>query len=123
MRPALTLFSLLAPVQPLAPARWWLERLAIVVPGPRATRWLLVADAACLVALGLVARRPLVGIPLALGTGFVALNALGMVLTDFYLGLAAFHVGVGITVSLFGGRGRWLGVVLVVLALALGALT
>ncbi len=123
MRPALTLFSLLAQVEPLAPARWWLERLAIVVPGPRATRWLLVADAACLVALGLVARRPLVGIPLALGTGFVALNALGMVLTDFYLGLAAFHVGVGITASLFAGRWRCLGFGLVALALALGALT
>ena len=123
MRPALTLFSLLAQVEPLAPARWWLERLAFVVPGPQATRWLLVADAACLVALGLVVRRPLVGIPLALGTGFVALNALGMVLTDFYLGLAVFHVGVGITACLFARRWRWLGVGLVVLALALGALT
>jgi hypothetical protein len=123
MRPVLTLFSLLAQVEPLAPARWWLERLAFVVPGPHATRWLLVADAACLVALGLVVRKPLVGIPLALGTGFVALNALGMVLTDFYLGLAVFHVGVGIAATLFARCWRWLGFVLVVLALALGALT
>ncbi len=123
MRPALTVFGLLAAAELLTPPRWWLERLAFVVPGPRATRWLLIADAVCLVALGLVARKPLVGVPLALGGGFIALNALGLALTDFYLGLAAFHLGVGLTTSLCARRRRWLGVALLALALVLGALT
>lgn len=123
MRPLLTVLDLLASVQPLTSQRGWLDRLALVVPGPRATRWLLLADVACLVALGLVARRPLVGVPVALGAGFFALIALGMALTDFYLGLAAFHLGVGMTTSLFARRGRWLGIVLILLALVLGALT
>ncbi|SRR6266849_8933063 len=58
MRAALAVFGLLASVQPLTPQRGWLERFALVVPGPQATRWLLVADVACLVGLGLRARRP-----------------------------------------------------------------
>jgi len=53
MRAALAVFGLLASVQPLTPQRGWLERFALVVPGPQATRWLLVADVACLVGLGL----------------------------------------------------------------------
>ena len=123
MRPALTVLGLLASVEPLTPQRLWLDRLAFVVPGPAATRWLLVADVACLAALGLVARRPRVGVPVALGAGFIALTTLGMALNDFYLGLAAFHLGVGTTTSLFARRWRWLGPVLIVLALVLGALT
>ncbi len=119
----LTVLGLLASVQPLTPQRWWLDRLAFVIPGPAATRWLLVADVACLAALGLVARRPLVGVPVALGAGFIALIALGLALTDFYLGLAAFHVGVGTTTSLLARRWRRLGIVLIVLTLVLGALT
>ncbi len=123
MRAALAVFGLLASVQPLTPQRGWLERFALVVPGPQATRWLLVADVACLVGLGLRARRPLVGVPIALGAGFIALNALDLALTDFYLGLAAFHLGVGVTTTLFARRGRWLGIALIALALGLGALT
>ena len=72
---------------------------------------------------GLSSRRPLLGVPLALGTGFLALNVLGMALTDFYLGLALFHLVVGIGTTVGARRTRWLGVALVVLALALGALT
>src|SRR2546422_10879946 len=49
--------------------------------------------------------------------------ALGLALTDFYLGLAAFHLGVGLTTSLCARRWRWLGVALIALALVLGALT
>ena len=123
MWPLLPVLSLLASLQPLTPQRLWLERLAFVVPGPAATRWLLVADAACLVALGLSSRYPLLGIPLALGAGFLVLNALGMALTDFYLGLALFHLVVGIGTAVLTRRTRWLGVALVVIALALGALT
>ncbi len=123
MRPPLSVLVLLASVAPLTPQRVWLDRLALVIPGPAATRWLLVADAACLVALGLVVRRPLVGVSVALGAGFIALNALAMALNDFYLGLAAFHLGVGTTTSLFARRWRWLGIGLIVLALVLGALT
>lgn len=113
----------LASVEPLTPQRLWLDHLAFVIPGTAATRWLLVADVACLVALGLAARRRLVGVSAALGAGFIALTALGMALNDFYLGLAAFHVVVGVTTSVFARRSRWLGIGLIVLALVLGALT
>ena len=123
MRLLLSVSGVLASVEPLTPQRVWLDRLAVVIPGPAATRWLLVADAACLVALGLVAARPLVGVSVALGAGFIALNALGMALNDFYHGLAAFHLGVGATTSVFARRRRWLGIALIGLALVLGALT
>src|SRR5437870_13813903 len=73
-------FGLLVSFQFLTPQRWWLERLAILVPGSAATRWLLVADAVCLVALGLSSRHPWLGVPLALGAGFLVLNLLGMAL-------------------------------------------
>src|SRR5439155_8737555 len=53
----------------------------------------------------------------------IALNALGLALTDFYLGLAAFHLGVGLTTSLCARRWGWLGVALIALALVLGAVT
>jgi hypothetical protein len=123
MRPPLLALGLLASLQPLTPQRWWLERLALLVPGSAATRWLLVADTVCLVAVGLASRRPLVGVPLALGAGFLALNVFGMVLTDFYLGLAVFHLFVGVGTAALARRTRWLGLALVVLALGLGALT
>jgi hypothetical protein len=38
-----------------------------------------------------------------------------MAINDFYLGLAAFHLGVGTTTSLFARRRRWLGLALIVL--------
>ena len=118
------LLSILATAEPhLTPQRAWLDRLAVLVPGNGATRWLLVADAVCLIALGLAGRRPVLGVPLALGAGFLALNVLGMVVTDFYLGLALFHVGVGLTALLAPGRARWLGAAAVGLALLLGVLT
>jgi hypothetical protein len=122
MRPLHALVPV-ASLPSLTPQRWWLERLAFVVPGSAATRWLLVADAACLVGLGLSSRRPLLGVPLALGSGFLVLNVLGMAVTDFYLGLALFHPVVGIATAVLGHRIRWLGVALVVGALALGVLT
>jgi hypothetical protein len=107
----------------LVPARVWLERLAVLVPGPGLTRWLLLADAACLIAIALGARRPVVAVPLALGGGFLALNVIGMAVRDFFLALALFHLAVGIAATLALGRLRWLGAGTVVLALALGALT
>ena len=123
MRPPLLALGLLASLPVSTPQRWWLEQLAMLVPGSAATRWLLVADAVCLVAVGLASRRPLLGIPLALGAGFLALNVLGMVLTDFYLGLAVFHLFVGVGTAALARRTRWLGLALVVLALGLGVLT
>ena len=123
MRPPLLGLGLLASLQVSTPQRWWLERLAMFVPGAAATRWLLVADAVCLVAVGLASRRPSLGVPLAMGAGFLALNVLGMVLTDFYLGLAVFHLFVGVGTAALARRTRWLGLALVVLALALGVLT
>lgn len=107
----------------LTPQRWWLERLAFIVPGPAASRWLLLADAVCLVALGARTRRPVLSVPLALGLGFVVLNGLGLALTDFYLALAAFHVAIGIATLVVAGRSRWLGGGLIALAVVLGILT
>jgi len=115
----------LAPLAALAlvPARAWLDSLDLLVPGPTATRWLLVADLLCLVALGATGRWRLLVIPVTLGFGFAVLNLLGMALNDFYLGLALFHLVVGATAGLMGGRLRWPGLGLVGLALLLGALT
>jgi hypothetical protein len=107
----------------LVPPRLWLERLALLVPGNAATRWLLLADAGCLVAMGGATRWPLLGIPAALGSGFIALNLMGIAVTDFYLGLALFHLAVGVTAAAVLHRARWAGASLVVLALALGILT
>lgn len=108
---------------PLVRERLWLERLALLIPGPAATRWLLIGDAVCLIAIGLASRGPWVGVPLALAFGFLALNALGMVMTDFYLGLALFHLVVGVTAVIIMRRARWIGVVQLALALALGVAT
>jgi hypothetical protein len=123
MLPAHLLLAPAAPLAQLTPQRAWLERLALIVPGAAATRWLLVADALCLVAIGLAARQPLLAVPLALGVGFAVLNALGMVVTDFYLGLALFHLAVGAGAAVLLPRRRWVGAAMVALALALGALT
>jgi Na+-translocating ferredoxin:NAD+ oxidoreductase RnfD subunit len=104
------------------PARVWLERFALLVPGPAATRWLLMADLVCLVALGLAVRACRIAIPVALGVGFLALNVLAMLLNDFFLGLALFHLVVGATALLLC-RPRWLGGTTLALAIALGVLT
>jgi len=106
----------------LTPQRAWLDRLALVVPGPSASRWLLLADAVCLIALGLRTRHPMSGVPLAFGTGFLVLNVLGMGFTDFYLGLAAFHLLVAVITLAFVPR-RWLGAAALALALVLGVAT
>lgn len=123
MRPPLLALGLVASLQLSTPQRWWLERLAFVIPSPAATRWLLVADAVCLVVLGLSRKRPLLGVPLALGAGFLVLNVFGMALTDFYLGLVLFHFTVGIGTATLARRTRWLGVAQVALALVLGGAT
>src|SRR2546422_1066666 len=53
----------------------WLDRLAVVVPAPAATRWLLVADLACLIALGLATHRRALGIPLTLAASLSVVGA------------------------------------------------
>ncbi len=104
--------------------RVWLERLALIVPGTTATRWLLLADLVCLVALGLAARRPAIAIPVALGAGFLTVNVLGMVVTDFFVGLALFHPAVGLVTFLtLRRRARWLGAATLALSVVLGVVT
>ena len=117
------LLSLSAVGPSVIPQRAWLDRLAFIVPGPTASRWLLLADAACLVMLGARTRLPVVAIPVALGGGFILLNVLGMAVTDFYLGLAAFHLAVGVVTVLIGRQLRWLGAAVIALALVAGLLT
>lgn len=123
MRNAPVLAALAAAEPYLTPQRAWLDRLAILLPGPAATRWLLVADLACLIALGLATPRRVVGVALSLVVGFLVLNLLGMALTDFYLGLALFHLLVGLTALLTLRRARWLGAVTLGLVLVLGLFT
>ena len=94
-----------------------------LVPGMTATRWLLIADLVCLIALGLAARRPSIALPLVLGSGFLALNTLGMVTLDFFLGLALFHLAVGLVTLVVLRRTRWLGATALALSLVLGILT
>jgi hypothetical protein len=106
----------------LTPQRAWLERLAIVIPSPTASRWLLLADAVCLIALGLRTRHPVLGVLLAFGAGFLVLNVLGMGFTDFYLGLAAFHfLTAAITLTFIPHR--WLGATALALTLLLAVAT
>ncbi len=112
-----------AAVPVLAPQREWLDRLAFVIPGNAATRWLLVADVVCLAVVGLTVRRSPLAVVVALAIGFTVLNALGMVLLDFYLGLAAFHLIVGATALAVVRSRRWIGAALIVVALTLGVLT
>lgn len=120
MRPLLTTVVAAAS---LTPQRGWFERLALVIPGPAASRWLLLADAVCLVALGRRMRRPILGVSFALGFGFIALNGLGLALTDFYLALTAFHLAVGAVTFAVAGGSRWLGGGLIALTVVLGVLT
>src|SRR5256885_16782256 len=77
------------------PARIWLERFALLVPGPAATRWLLIADLVCLVALGLAVRARRIAVPVADGAGLLAQNVQAMLHTDFFLGLAPIHQVIG----------------------------
>src|SRR2546429_506430 len=58
-----------------------------------------------------------------LALGLLVLNLVGMLLTDFFLGLAAFHVLVGVAALGGARRLRWAGAGLLALTLALGALT
>lgn len=106
----------------LTPQRAWLESLALAVPSPSASRWLLIADAVCLIALGLRTHRPALGVPLAFGVGFFVLNVLGMGFTDFYLGLAVFHLLTGVITVAFVPR-RWVGATALALTLVLGVVT
>lgn len=107
----------------LVPPRMWVDRLALFVPGSAATRWLLLADILCLAAMGWALRWRLLGVPVVLGAGFIALNLVGMAVTDFYVGLALFHLAVGVIASIVLPSARWAGVALVVFALVLGVLT
>ena len=107
----------------LTPQRAWLERLALIVPAEGATRWLLLLDVTCLVLIGLERRRPRLAVPLALTIGFLALNVLGMVVNDFFLGLALFHLGVAATTVLTLRRLRWFGVTVLLVVVTLGVAT
>lgn len=108
---------------PLTAQRAWLAALAVVIPGTTATRWLLLADGVCLIVVALAVTRPVIAVPMAFVGGFAALNVLGIVLTDFYLALAVFHVVAALTALLVLRRRRWLGAASLALTLVLGLLT
>jgi hypothetical protein len=121
--PSVTLSLAASAVGYLTPQRAWLDHLALIVPGDRATRWLLLVDAACLVMIGLQCRRRALAVPLAIGLGFLALNVIGMALTEFVLGLAVFHIAVTATASLALRRARWVGLAALGLVLLVGGST
>src|SRR5205809_7134151 len=90
----------LAAAEPyLTSQRAWLDRLAVVVPAPAATRWLLLADLACLIAPGLATRRRPLGVSLTLAAGLTVVNLLGMGLTGLDPGRTVFHLLVGLVAS------------------------
>src|SRR5437016_3911240 len=68
-------------------------------------------------------RYPPLAALVGLALGLLVLNLVGMLLTDFFLGLAAFHVLVGVAALGGARRLRWAGAGLLALTLALGALT
>jgi hypothetical protein len=106
-----------------APARLWLESHPWVIPSPLASRWLLLADLAVIATLALRRRRPFLTLPASLLTAFLVLNGLGMLLTDFFLGLLAFHLLTGLGVLTVAGRLRWMGAGLLVLTILLALAT
>lgn len=104
-------------------ARFWLEAWNWLVPGSMANRFLLLADLGILLLIGLQTKAPFIGTPVSVVFGFIVLTGLGMLLTDFYLGLVAFHVliaGVGL---LLLKRARWVTVGALGLLLLLGIVT
>ncbi len=121
LRELLVAAQLTLPAAP--PARFWLDALPWLTPSPLATRWLLLADLAVIGALALRSGRPLLTFPAALVGAFLVLNALGMLLTDFFGGLLAFHILTGIVAMTMTGRLRWLGAGLLVLTLLLAFTT
>jgi hypothetical protein len=107
----------------LTPPRLWLDRLAWIVPAPTASRWLLVADAAALIAIALASRRPGIAVPVALGLGFLVVNVAGMLVTDFYLGLAMAHVAIAAAALLLARGRRWVGALALGVTVAVGIVT
>lgn len=116
-------FTLVAAVVSAPPAGAWLESLRWLIPSPFATRWLLLADFVMIAALAVRSRRTVFTLPAALVVGFLVLNGLGMLLTDFFLGLLAFHLLTGTVALVGGGRLRWCGAGLLALTLLLGLAT
>jgi hypothetical protein len=111
-------------IPPGAPAgRHWLERLHWIVPGSDVTRWLLLADLLILALMVSRSRRPVAAAVVALGFAFLVINVAGLLFTDFFLGLAAFHVLTAAVALSAAGLVRWSGAALLALAMALGVLT
>lgn len=121
MHPLLAAASQIPPGAP--PGRAWLDSLRLIVPGPAASRWLLAADAAVVVLVARRRGRPLLAVAVGLAVAFVALNVLGMLLLDFFLGLALFHLLTGLAGLAAPPPVRWAGAALLALTLALGVLT
>ena len=113
-----------SPIPPGAPpGRYWLEGLAWLVPGTAGTRWLLLADLAIIGLIAARRRRPVVAVVIGVGIAFLALNVLSLLLTDFFLGLALFHMLTGVAGVVATGRAWWSGVLLLALTLTLGVMT
>lgn len=105
------------------PARLWFDSFPWLLPSPAASRWLLLADLTMIVTLAVRSRRPFIVMPVGFAGGFLALIGLGMLLTDFYLGILGFHILAGTVGVLALGPLRWMGGGLLALTLLLGIVT
>src|SRR2546427_11079622 len=77
------------------PGRYWLEGLGALVPAPGASRALLLADTVVILLAPAGRRHRALAPAIGLRAGLLVLNVVGMLLTDFFLRLPAFHVLVG----------------------------
>ncbi|HLC40857.1 MAG TPA: hypothetical protein VJO34_04430 [Methylomirabilota bacterium] len=109
---------------PGAPAaRYWLEAWSWIVPGFTASRFFLLADLGILLLIGTQTKVPFIATFVSVALAFIVLTSLGMLLTDFHLGLAAFHVLIVAVGLLLLKRARWAAVGAVGLLLLLGIVT
>jgi hypothetical protein len=83
----------------------------------------LLADLGILLLIGTQTKAPVIVTFVSVALGFIVLTSLGMLLTDFYLGLAAFHVLIAAVGLLLLKRARWTAVGALGLLLLLGILT
>jgi hypothetical protein len=121
MRSLLVAASQFPPGAP--PGRDWLDRLDWLVPGTAATRGLLLADLALIALIAARSRHRALAVVAAVGAAFLGLNMASMLLTDFYLGLASFHVLTALAGIAAAGHARVGGAALLALTLALGVIT
>ena len=101
----------------------WIEAWGWIIPGSVANRSLLLADLGILLLIGMQTKAPVIVTLTGIVLGFIVLTGLGLLLTDFYLGLTVFHVLVAGVGLLLLRRARWVSAGALGLLLLLGIMT